>query len=130
MAALNDLVDDLLTKTFNNTLVSAAELAISATYKSVVTGAYTPSTGAIGRTETDHSVKIIKRNESTGSTRGDSVNENADNLDFLVRPVTGVLPSQGIDDELTVDSKVYKVLNVNSVNMGSSRLLYQITAIG
>ena len=130
MAALNDLVDDLLTKTFNNTLVSAAELAIDATYKSVVTGSYNPSTGSIGKTNTDHAVKIIKRNESTGSARGDSVNENADNLDFLVRPVTGVLPSQGIVDELTVDSKVYKVVSVNSVNMGSSRLLYQISAIG
>ena len=56
--------------------------------------------------------------------------ENVDYLEFLVRPVSGVLPNQGIDDELTVDSKVYKILDVQSVNMGSTRILYKIKAIG
>ena len=60
MSALNTLVDDLVTKVFDNTLVSAAELSISATYKSVVTGAYNPASGAITRTESDIAVKIIK----------------------------------------------------------------------
>ena len=140
MSALNTIVDDLVTKVFDNTLVSAAELSISATYKSVVTGSYNPSTGSITRTESDVAVKIIKRNENTTGIGGisgvaqasntSSVNENVDYLEFLVRPVSGVLPNQGIDDELTVDSKVYKILDVQSVNMGSTRLLYKIKAIG
>ena len=140
MSALNNIVDDLVGKVFDNTLVSAAELAINATYKSVVTGAYSPSTGSIGRTDTDIAVKIIKKGENTSgigrisgisqasTTR--SGNENVDYLEFLVRPVSGVLPNQGIDDELTVDSRVYKILDVQSVNMGSNRLLYKIKALG
>ena len=140
MSALNTLVDDLVTKVFDNTLVSAAELSISATYKSVATGAYNPASGAITRTESDIAVKIIKRNENTTGIGGisgvsqasstSSANENVDYLEFLVRPVSGVLPNQGIDDELTVDSKVYKILDVQSVNMGSTRILYKIKAIG
>ena len=140
MSALNTLVDDLVTKVFDNTIVSAAELSISATYKSVVTGAYNQASGAITRTESDIAVKIIKRNENTTGIGGisgvsqasstSSANENVDYLEFLVRPVSGVLPNQGIDDELTVDSKVYKILDVQSVNMGSTRILYKIKAIG
>ena len=140
MAALNNIVDDLVTKVFNNTLVSAAELSIDATYKSVVTGAYDPSTATLGRTENDIAVKIIKKGENTTgiggisgvsqATTSSSGNENVDYLEFLVRPVTGVLPNQGIDDELTVDSKVYKILDVQSVNMGSTRILYKIKALG
>ena len=64
------------------------------------------------------------------ATTSSSGNENVDYLEFLVRPVTGVLPNQGIDDELTVDSKVYKILDVQSVNMGSTRILYKIKALG
>ena len=140
MSALNNIVDDLVGKVFDNTLVSAAELAIDATYKSVVTGAYSPSTGSIGRTDTDIAVKIIKKGENTSGIGGisgisqasttRSGNENVDYLEFLVRPVSGVLPNQGIDDELTVDSRVYKILDVQSVNMGSNRLLYKIKALG
>ena len=140
MSALNNIVDDLVGKVFDNTLVSAAELAIDATYKSVVTGAYNPSTGSIGKTDADIAVKIIKKGENTSGIGGISGisqasttrtgNENVDYLEFLVRPVSGVLPNQGIDDEITVDSKVYKVLDVQSVNMGSNRLLYKIKALG
>ena len=140
MAALNKIVDDLVTKVFDNTLISAAEISIDATYKSVVTGAYNPATASLGRTETEVAVKIIKRGENTTGLGGisgvaqaslsTSGNENVDYLEFLVRPVTGVLPNQGIDDELTVDSKIYKILDVQSVNMGNTRILYKIKALG
>ena len=140
MAALNTLADDLLTKVFANTLVSAVELSVDATYKKVTTGAFNPSTGQVTKTEADVALKVIKRNEATipfGGVGGSgeatnlaTINESSDYLEFMVRPVTGVLPTQGIDDELTIDSKVYKIINVDSVNLGGNRLLYKIKAIG
>ena len=140
MAQLNNIVIDLVSKAFSNTLVSAAEVSVDATYKNVTTGEYNPGTGSIGKTETNVAVKVIKKNEtvipigggggSSSATQELNVTAASGFLEFLVKPITGVIPSQGIDDELTIDNTVYKVMDVKSMNMGSDRLIYRIRAVG
>lgn len=139
-SALNSVIDNIVSKVFDNTLIPVAELAVNATYKNVTTGSYDPSTSTISRTETDISLKVIKRNESAlpiggitsegSATKASNSNQISGFLEFLVRPIEGVLPSQGIDDELTVDGVTYKVMDIKSINMGSDRLIYKIKAVG
>jgi len=51
-------------------------------------------------------------------------------LEFLIAPISGVIPSQGIDDELVISNKTYKVMSVRSRDLGPNRLVYEIKAIG
>ena len=95
---------------------------------------------AIVRTTAEIPVKLVKKNDVGLAKSGDnaissitdsgSANEGTDYLEFLIAPVTGVIPSQGIDDELVISNKTYKVMSVRSRDLGPNRLVYEVKAIG
>ena len=115
------------------------EVSRDGTYKKVTLGAFTPSTGAVSSTEESVSVKIIKRSHRVGSDDGSSNTSTGISsvggqsktfLEFLVQPITGVLPEQGGDDIIVIGSETFNVREVNSVDLGPDKIIYRITAIG
>jgi hypothetical protein len=139
MSFNNDMVN-LVLKVFDNSLITGITVSIDGVYKNVTTGAYNPATGALTRTTAEIPVKLVKKNDVGLAKSGDnaissitdsgSANEGADYLEFLIAPVTGVIPSQGIDDELVISNKTYKVMSVRSRDLGPNRLVYEVKAIG
>tara|TARA_Y100000034_G_C6868329_1_gene395983 strand:- start:171 stop:575 length:405 start_codon:yes stop_codon:yes gene_type:complete len=133
MAALNNMIKDVIGNVFENKFLPSMEISQSATYKTVTTGTFNPSTGAITNSESDIAVKIIKKAfdaQPEGGTGGSDSSITETFLDFLVQPVTGVLPTQGHNDKIVLDSKDYNVLSVSSIDLGSDRLIYRIRAVG
>ena len=49
---------------------------------------------------------------------------------FMVRPIEGVLPAQGIDDEVVINNKVFKVVGVSQKTMGDTTILYEVAVQG
>ena len=139
MSFNNEMVN-LVLKVFDNSLITGITVSIDGVYRKVTTGAYSPATGSIRKTVEEVPVKLIKRNETGLAKSGDdskeslpdsgSTGEGSEYLEFMVAPVSGVIPSQGIDDELVIGDKVYKVASVRSRNLGPDRLVYEIKAIG
>ena len=140
MAALNDVIKNVISDVFENKFLPSMEISQDATYKTVTTGTFNPATGAITNSESDIAVKIIKKASDTapegmsfGLSDATNVNDTSRSetfLDFLVQPITGVLPTQGHNDKIVVDSKNYNVLSVSSIDLGSDRLIYRIRAVG
>lgn len=138
--AFNDEMVNLVLKVFDNSLIAGVVVSIDATYRSVTTGSYNPATGTLTRPSVDYPVKIIKKNDSTIPKSGPTSLSNTtdvrdagsgvDYLEFLIRPVDSILPAQGIDDELLIEDKMYKVMTVDSVNLGEDRLMYKVKAVG
>jgi len=136
----NDDMVQLVLKVFDNSLISGITVSIDGVYKNVTTGAYNPATGALTRTVTEIPVKLVKKNDAGLVKAGDnaisslldsrSSGEGSDYLEFLIAPISGVIPSQGIDDELVISNKTYKVMSVCSRDLGPNRLVYEIKAIG
>jgi len=136
----NDDMVQLVLKVFDNSLITGITVSIDGVYKNVTTGAYNPATGALTRTTTEIPVKLIKKNDAGLVKAGDnaisslldsrSSGEGSDYLEFLIAPISGVIPSQGIDDELVISNKTYKVMSVRSRDLGPNRLVYEIKAIG
>jgi hypothetical protein len=140
-AALNTLVKDVVANVFANKFLPSMEVSRDGTYKKVTLGAFTPSTGAVSSTEESVSVKIIKRSHRVDSASGSANNstgiaseriggQSKTFLEFLVQPISGVLPEQGGDDIIVVGSETFNVHEVNSIDLGPDSLLYKITAIG
>lgn len=138
-AALNTLVKDVVANVFANKFLPSMEVSRDGTYKKVTLGAFTPSTGAVSSTEESVSVKIIKRSHRVGSDDGSSNTSTGISsvggqsktfLEFLVQPITGVLPEQGGDDIIVIGSETFNVREVNSVDLGPDKIIYRITAIG
>jgi hypothetical protein len=48
----------------------------------------------------------------------------------MITPISGILPEQGIDDELILESKTYKIMSVESKDLGPNRLVYNLLAVG
>ena len=48
----------------------------------------------------------------------------------MIVPITGILPSQGIDDELILEDKTYKVMSIESKDLGPNKLIYILKAVG
>ena len=104
-------------------------------------GSFNPSTGVVASTEESVSVKVIKSkhrvdsddgtaNQGTAIASNKIGGQSKTHLEFLVQPVSGVLPEQGGDDLIVIGSETFNVRAVNSVDLGPDSIIYRITAIG
>ncbi len=128
---LNTVASNLISKTFDNTLVSGLTLSQSATWVKRTVGTYTPLTGVIAsQTETNVTVNIIEQDYTTSEilASGGSIN----NMDrrILVEPVTGVDIENAVGDSLTFGGRTHRILSVSRVVLGSDQLLWDVQVGG
>jgi hypothetical protein len=139
--AFNDDMVKLVMDVFDGSLIRGITVSVDGVYRSVRTsGDYNPVSGTITRSINDYPIKVIKKTENSGPSEGASGKEaiidvpksmsKRDFLEFMILPITGVLPEQGIDDELILESKTYKVMNITSKNLGPNKLVYNLVAVG
>ena len=126
MSGLNSVVDKIVDDVFTGKLIGGLNLTVDGVYKNVSTGAYTARSRSLQKTETDIPIKVIKKEQN--SQQGGM--SQSDVMQFMVRPIDGVLPSQGIDDEVVIEGKTYKVLAVSQKSMGNTQILYEIAVTG
>lgn len=138
--AFNDDMVKLVMQVFDGSLIKGITVSVDGVYRSVRVGTYSPITGSLANETRDYPIKVIKKTQNTGPSEGASGKEaiidvgqsmsKRDFLDFMILPIDGVLPEQGIDDELIIDKKTYKVMNVTTKNLGPNKLVYNIIAVG
>ena len=138
--AFNDDMVKLVLNVFDGSLIKGITVSVDGVYRSVRAGAYSPISGSVTRTINDYPVKVIKKDQtsgpSDGSTQKSGLIDNKssiskrDYLEFMITPISGILPEQGIDDELILESKTYKIMSVESKDLGPNRLVYNLLAVG
>ena len=139
--AFNDDMVKLVMDVFSGSLIKGITVSVDGIYRSVRTsGSYNPINGTISRTVNDYPIKVIKKDVTSGPSDGSTTksglidNNSAvakrDYLEFMITPSTGILPEQGIDDELILDTKTYKIMNIESKDLGPNRLVYNLLAVG
>jgi len=139
--AFNDDMVKLVLDVFDGSLIRGITVSVDGVYRSVrSSGSYSPITGTVTREIQDYTVKVIKKADSSGLSSGSSGKEaiiddrsaiaKRDYLEFMITPIYGILPEQGIDDELILSEKTYKVMSIESKNLGPNRLVYNLIAVG
>ena len=124
--SINATVSGVIDQIFANTLASGLTLSKSATYTSVAQGDYTPLTGAISNTETTYSINVIEQ-EFTGRDIEEAAGMITEtDRKVLMKPISGVDPSDAADDRITIGSRTMQILNVSQTSMGSTNLVWTL----
>ena len=124
--SINATVSGVIDQLFANTLASGLTLSKSATYTSVAQGDYTPLTGAISNTETTYSINVIEQ-EFTGRDIEEAAGMITEtDRKVLMKPISGVDPSDAADDRITIGSRTMQILNVSQTSMGSTNLVWTL----
>lgn len=124
--SINATVSGVIDQIFANTLASGLTLSKSATYTSVAQGSYTPLTGAISNTETTYSVNVIEQ-EFTGRDIEEAAGMITEtDRKILMKPISGVDPSDAADDKITIGSRTMQILNVTQTSMGPTDLVWTL----
>ena len=122
---LNTVASNLISKTFDNTLVSGLTLSQTATWVKRPAGTYTPLTGAMAsQTESNVTVNAIEMeyNSSEILESGGQV-RNMDRR-ILVKPVSGVDVEDANGASITIGSRTYTVLSVDRTMLGTTELVW------
>jgi len=121
---LNAVASNLISKTFDNTLVSGLTLSQSATWVKRTAGTYAPLTGAMTQTEANVSVNAIEQDYSTSEilASGGAI-LNMDRK-ILVKPVTDVDIEDAVGDSITLGSRTHRVLSISRVVLGSDEIMW------
>ena len=139
--AFNDDMVKLVMDVFSGSLIKGITVSVDGVYRSVRTsGNYNPINGTINRTVSDYPIKVIKKDVTSGPSDGSSsksglIDNNSavakrEYLEFMITPISGILPEQGIDDELILNEKTYKIMSIESKDLGPNRLVYNLLAVG
>jgi hypothetical protein len=82
------------------------------------------------QTETNVSVNVIEADYTTSEilASGGSIN----NMDrrILVEPVTGVDIEDAVGDDVTIGSRIHRILSVSRIVLGSDELLWDVQCGG
>jgi hypothetical protein len=121
---LNTVASNLISKTFDNTLVSGLTLSQSATWVKRTAGTYTPLTGAMSQTETNVTINAIEQDYTTSEilASGGAI-LNMDRK-VLVKPVTDVDIEDAVGDSITLGSRTHRVLSISRVVLGSDEIMW------
>ena len=122
---LNTVASNLISKTFDNTLVSGLTLSQTATWVKRPAGTYTPLTGAMAsQTESNVTVNAIEMeyNSSEILESGGQV-RNMDRR-ILVKPVSTVDIEDANGDSITIGSRTYTVLSISRSMLGTTELVW------
>ena len=121
---LNTVASNLISKTFDNTLVSGLTLGVTATWVKRTSGSYNPLTGAMTQTDTNVTINAIEMAytsseilESGGAVR---------NMDrrILVKPVTSLDIEDAVGDSITIGSRTYSILSIDRGMLGDTELVW------
>ena len=124
--SINATVNSVVDQIFANTLASGLTLSKSATYTAVVEGSYTPLTGAISNSTTNHSINVIEE-EFTGRDVAESqglIQEH--DRKILMKPIAGIDPTSASNDKLTIGSRSMQIINAKQMAMRSTNLLWTL----
>ena len=122
---LNTVASNLISKTFDNTLVSGLTLSQSATWVKRTAGTYTPLTGAMSsQTETNVTVNAIEMEYSTSEILESGGQVRNMDRRILVKPVTDVDIEDANGDSITIGSRTYTILSVSRSMLGSTELVW------
>lgn len=122
---LNTVASNLISKTFDNTLVSGLTLSRSATWVKRTAGTYTPLTGVVAsQTETNVTIKVIEQEYTTSEilASGGAIS----NMDrrIYVKPVTGVDVEDAVGDSITIGSRTQRIMSVSLIVLGTDELIW------
>jgi len=124
--SVNTTVSDVISKVFDNSLISGLTLGKDATYTQQGQGTYNPLTGGITNSESDSTVKVIEEEYSSGEiSDSNGAITNADRK-FLMVPITGVKAHDVVNDKLTIDAREYQIVGVTKKEMGGTNLVWEL----
>jgi hypothetical protein len=120
--SINAVVENIVDKVFDGTLVSGLDITRSGTYTRRTESSFNPTTG--GRTVSSNGTTITVIDKGNSFYYEDGVQKKA--RKFLCKDFTGIDFSDISNDRVTIDSLEYKVVSVKPVRMGSTDLAYEI----
>jgi hypothetical protein len=120
--SINAVVENIVDKVFDGTLVSGLDITRSGTYTRRTESSFNPTTG--GRTVGSNGTTITVIDKGNSFYYEDGVQKKA--RKFLCKDFTGIDFSDISNDRVTIDSLEYKVVSVKPVRMGSTDLAYEI----
>jgi len=120
--SINAVVENIVDKVFDGTLVSGLDITRSGTYTRRTESSFNPTTG--GRTVGSNGTTITVIDKGNSFYYEDGVQKKA--RKFLCKDFTGIDFSDISSDRVTIDSLEYKVVSVKPVRMGSTDLAYEI----
>ena len=122
---LNTVASNLISKTFDNTLVSGLTLSQTATWVKRPAGTYTPLTGAMAsQTETNVTVNAIEMEYTTSEILESGGQVRNMDRRILVKPVSTVDIEDANGDSITIGSRTYTVLSISSSMLGTTELVW------
>lgn len=120
--SINAVVENIVDKVFDGTLVSGLDITRSGTYTRRTESSFNPTTG--GRTVGSNGTTITVIDKGNSFYYEDGVQKKA--RKFLCKDFTGIDFSDISNDRVTIDSLEYKVVSVKPIRMGSTDLAYEI----
>ena len=122
---LNTVASNLISKTFDNTLVSGLTLSQTATWVKRPAGTYTPLTGAMAsQTETNVTVNAIEMEYTTSEILESGGQVRNMDRRILVKPVSTVDIEDANGDPITIGSRTYTVLSISRSMLGTTELVW------
>ena len=122
---LNTVASNLISKTFDNTLVSGLTLSQTATWVKRPAGTYTPLTGAMAsQTETNVTVNAIEMEYTTSEILESGGQVRNMDRRILVKPVSTVDIEDANGDSITIGSRTYTVLSISRSMLGTTESVW------
>jgi len=120
--SINAVVENIVDKVFDGTLVSGLDITRSGTYTRRTESSFNPTTG--GRTVGSNGTTITVIDKGNSFYYEDGVQKKA--RKFLCKDFTDIDFTDISNDRVIIDSLEYKVVSVKPVRMGSTDLAYEI----
>ena len=120
--SINAVVENIVDKVFDGTLVSGLDITRSGTYTRRTESSFNPTTG--GRTVSSNGTTITVIDKGNSFYYEDGVQKKA--RKFLCKDFTDIDFTDISNDRVIIDSLEYKVVSVKPIRMGSTDLAYEI----
>jgi len=120
--SINAVVENIVDKVFDGTLVSGLDITRSGTYTRRTESSFNPTTG--GRTVGSNGTTITVIDKGNSFYYEDGVQKKA--RKFLCKDFTDIDFTDISNDRVIIDSLEYKVVSVKPIRMGSTDLAYEI----
>jgi len=127
-ATVQRLVDDL----FANKLVSGFEATEKITWKVRENSGYSPMTGEVTMTSTDHEISVITGDFQAGFPSGISASDDGNSLNAIdeivlqMQPLEDRSSREALSDSFVYNDKEYAVKTIDVIRLGSRPMLWKV----
>ena len=121
---LNTVASNLISKTFDNTLVSGLTLGVTATWVKRTAGSYNPLTGAMTQTDTNVTINAIEMAYTSSEILESGVAVRNMDRRILVKPVPSLDIEDAVGDSITIGSRTYSILSIDRGMLGDTELVW------